>query len=37
MCIDYRKLNFCTEKDAIPLPRTEFLQGDLGTSLRDGE
>ena len=30
MCIDYRKLNLCTEKDAIPLPRTDDVLEALG-------
>ena len=30
MCIDYRKLNLCTEKDAIPLPRTNDVLEALG-------
>ena len=25
MCIDYRKLNLCTSKDAIPLARTDDI------------
>ena len=30
MCIDYRKLNFCTSKDAISLARTDDLLEALG-------
>ena len=30
MCIDYREVNFCTEKDAIPLPRTDDVLEGLG-------
>ena len=32
MCIDYRKLNLCTEKDAIPLPKTDDVLEALGGS-----
>lgn len=30
MCIDFRKLNQSTKKDAIPLPRTDDLLEALG-------
>ena len=30
MCIDYRKLNFCTSKDAISLARTDDVLEGLG-------
>ena len=30
MCIDYRKLNFCTSKDAISLARTDDVLEALG-------
>ena len=30
MCIDCRKLNLCTEKDEIPLPRTDDVLEALG-------
>ena len=30
MCIDYGEVNFCTEKDAIPLPRTDDVLEALG-------
>ena len=30
MCIDYRKLNQLTQKDAIPLPRKDYVLEALG-------